>query len=282
MDNTFPIQTFKETGATRPVEPTHSVRPDGATGMRRPKAQEPKIPVIPKEPAFPDLVLEFCSREDSRYKKIRDQHYVENRGAHAQQVHFLIWYKNQLAGIISGGSSTYGTKPRDVFFGITRENRGKVLNAIINNTVFRLVNNEPNLGTRVLSLWRKVVADVWEALYGVVPFGFETFVVEEDRRKGMLYASDNWTATGRTDGSAKSHRGLTERSTRKSVVPKLVFVKWRDGFSSVMESEYKSSWRGKTPVEKRRARAIAARRRYLNGRIFYIRRYPNFNRVCFT
>ena len=51
---------------------------------------------------FPDLVFEFCSREDRRYKEVRDLHYVENKGAHAQQVHFLIWHEETMAGIISG------------------------------------------------------------------------------------------------------------------------------------------------------------------------------------
>jgi hypothetical protein len=60
-----------------------------------------------REPLFvvPDFLLEFCSREDPRYKTIRDEHYVKNKGAHGQQVHFLVWYKRTLVGIISGGAA---------------------------------------------------------------------------------------------------------------------------------------------------------------------------------
>ena len=210
---------------------------------------------------FPDLALEFCSREDSQYKKIRDLHYVENKGAHAQQVHFLVWYKGALAGIISGGSAAYAVASRDSFFGITRANREKVLNGLVDNTVFRLVKNEPNLSTRVLSLWREVIPFVWEDLYGVTVFGFETFVVEENHRKGSLYKADNWTFVGETSGNAKSHEsGLTEALTRKTVDPKLVFCKWRKGFSTPVESNYVSSWKGETPEEKHRAKTIAKRR----------------------
>jgi len=32
---------------------------------------------------------------------------------------------------------------------------------------------------------------LWEDLYGVPVIGFETFVVEEDWRKGTLYRADN-------------------------------------------------------------------------------------------
>lgn len=77
---------------------------------------------------------------------------MPNKGAHAQQVHFLIWCEGTMAGIISGGSAAYAVASRDSFFGITKENREKVLNGVIDNTVFRLVNNEPNLSTRVISL----------------------------------------------------------------------------------------------------------------------------------
>ena len=232
---------------------------------------------------FPDLVFEFCSREDRRYKKVRDLHYVENKGAHAQQVHFLIWYEGTMAGVISGGSAAYAVASRDIFFGITRENRERVLNGVIDNTVFRLVNNEPNLATRVIALWRKVIPLVWEDLYGVPVFGFETFVVEEDHRKGSLYKADNWTLVGETSGNGKSHEnGLTAALTRKTVVPKLIFCKWRDGFSAPVESDYVSSWKGKTPEEKQRGKAIAERRKHYMGKVFYIRNSHTLNSVSFT
>lgn len=232
---------------------------------------------------FPDLVFEFCSREDRRYKEVRDVHYVENKGAHAQQIHFLIWYEGTVAGIISGGSGAYAVASRDAFFGITKENRKYVLNGVIDNTVFRLVKNEPNLSTRVIALWRKVVPLVWEDLYAVPVFGFETFVVEEDHRKGSLYKADNWTSAGETSGNGKSHEnGLTGELTRKSVVPKLIFCKWRDGFSTPVESEYVSSWKGKTPEEKQRGKTIAERRKHLMGKVFYIRNSYSLNSVYFT
>jgi uncharacterized protein DUF4338 len=232
---------------------------------------------------FPDLVFEFCSREDPRYREVRDLHYVENRGAHAQQIHFLIFYKRTMAGIISGGSAAYAVASRDTFFAITKENRKKVLNGVIDNTVFRLVKNEPNLSTRVIALWRKVIPLVWDYLYGVPVFGFETFVVEEDHRKGSLYKADNWTFVGETSGSSKSHKnGLTGELTRKTVAPKLAFCKWRDGYSAPVESEYVSSWRGKTPEEKQRRKTIAERRNDLMGKVFYTRNSHSLNNVCFT
>ena len=155
------------------------------------------------------ILLEVCKRSDKHYQDIRDRHYVPNRGTHGQQIHFLIWYKDKLVGIISGASSVYGVKARDKFFQIPSDQKVKqklYLPAIINNTVFRLEHHEPNLATRVLSKWRKTITILWDKLYGVPVLGFETFVVEEDWRKGTIYKADNWSSLGVTAGSTKVHR----------------------------------------------------------------------------
>ena len=102
---------------------------------------------LPLQSWSPDLYLEFCSSGDPRYEAIRKDHYVVHKGCHGQQIHFLIWYKGALAGIISGGSPVFAVAARDSFFKITKENRTKVINGIVDNVVFRLVNHERNLGS---------------------------------------------------------------------------------------------------------------------------------------
>ena len=83
-----------------------------------------------------DIRLEFCKRTDPRYQEIRDRHYIPNNGTHGQQVHFLIHYKGNVIGIISGASSVYSVKDRDTFFNIPKDKDLKqkyYLPAIINN-----------------------------------------------------------------------------------------------------------------------------------------------------
>lgn len=190
----------------------------------------------------PELYLEFCSSTDPRYIAIRKDHYVVHKGAHGQQVHFLIWYRGVVAGVISGAGAVYCSPARDTFFGITKQNREKVLNGIVDNVVFRLINHEHNLGTRVLALWERAVAVAWQSIYGVDVFGFETFIVrqglmreiaepdgkclcsfaahphthkvitvddpEGNIRRGNLYRAANWTYAGLTQGSTKGHDGV--------------------------------------------------------------------------
>ena len=259
-------------------------------------------PSTPLQAWTPDLCLEFCSATDPRYKDIRKYHYVPAKGCHGQQVHFLIWYKGEVAGIISGGGSVYTTPSRDVFFGITNENRAKVLNGIVDNIVFRLINHEQYLGSRVLALWEKAVSLAWETLYEVKVFGFETFIVREglmretcsdgvytvfkvtdpegNVRKGGMYKAANWKFAGETMGSAKGHdkRGLTGGLAggkgafiRKDTPIKDVYCKWVFGVSAPVESAYKSSWKAITPEEKALAKLKNSRRKVLMGAKFYMK-----------
>jgi hypothetical protein len=220
-----------------------------------------------------EIQLEPCSRTDPRYEAIRNEHYIDNHGCIGQQVHFLIHYKGELVGIISGASAAYATKSRDQFFGINKGNRHGFLQGVVDNTVFRLENHEPNLATRVLRLWREIVPHIWYEKYGTVVYGFETFVVENDTRKGALYKADNWTFAGTTSGATKIRNGIENPADNwKQVVPKLVYCRWRDGFTApcstrtpvwvqqlcgdVLRSSEEQPWKPRT-IEERQAAASA-------------------------
>ena len=207
-----------------------------------------------------EITLEVCSRSDERYLSYRNRHYIPNRGCHGQQIHFLIYYKGEQVGIISGASSVYAIKQK------------RYLPAIINNVVFRLEHHEKNLGTRILSKFRKVSALLWKRLYGVDVIGFETFVIENDRRKGALYKADNWAYLGETKGNTKTHdvssksAGLTTTHKRRATEIKLIFgIKTKN---KIPTSDYVSSWRASTPEEKKRAKDIVKFRKELLGKTF--------------
>jgi hypothetical protein len=216
-----------------------------------------------------EITLEVCSRSDKRYLSYRNRHYIPNRGCHGQQIHFLIYYKGEQVGIISGASSVYAVGARDKFFNIPQDKKIKqkrYLPAIINNVVFRLEHHEKNLGTRILSKFRKVSALLWKRLYGVDVIGFETFVIENDRRKGALYKADNWAYLGETKGNTKSHNGLTNKAQRRSTEIKLIFaIKTKN---KIPTNDYVSSWRASTEQEKKRAKDIVKFRKELLGKTF--------------
>lgn len=188
-----------------------------------------------------NVFLYRCGRTHPEYQKIRDRHYVPNNGAVGQQIHYLIYLDKRIVGIISGGSAAYAVGKRDEYFGITKENRQIALNGIVDNTVFRLEENLPNLGTQVLAMWRKQIAKDWYQKYDVKVAGFETFVVEETWRKGSMYKADNWDYVGVTSGSTKFHQhGVEKQFIRVDTEQKLIFCKWVKG--GQLPTEYYPTW----------------------------------------
>jgi hypothetical protein len=174
----------------------------------------------------PKIELVLCKRSDPIYQSIRNRHYVDNHGCIGRQLHYLIYVENRVVGIISGASPVWACSPRDKFFDITKDNREKMVGKfIINNVVFRLEESSPNLGTQILSKWRRQVRQDWIARYGNDVVGFETFIFGENRT-GAMYKADNWMYVGETAGNTKfkphGAYGVTER---KQVEKKLIFCK---------------------------------------------------------
>ena len=201
------------------------------------------------------ISIQVCKRSNEKYQSIRDRHYIPNNGCHGQQIHFLVKLNDEVVGIISGASSVYGVKDRDNFFNFPDDREtinSYYLPAIISNNVFRLETHKRNLGTMVLKLWRESIKFLWEKAYQVPVIGFETFIIENDRRKGAMYKADNWSFVGETVGSTKSHNGLENPAVRKKTCPKLIYCRWEDMDEKVPQVEYQSSWRRETLEEKKK------------------------------
>jgi len=174
-----------------------------------------------------DIILERVKSSDARYKAIRGAHYVADNGTVGRAIHYVIHYGNQVAGIISGASSTWNAAKHDPLLGFflarqfdeffAEEHEGQkpldqeLLVTIINNSVFRLTYNEHGLASRVLAAWRDQVQDDWMMRYGgmqcgydeIPVFAFETFIEPREhgngkRRDGGCYRFDGWKHTGTT------------------------------------------------------------------------------------
>lgn len=135
--------------------------------------------------------------------------------------------------------------------------------------MFRLEIHDKNLATKVLSLWRKTVKELWEYIYDVDVIGFETFVIENDIRKGTLYKADNWTFVGETSGSTKVHNGLKNKSSRTIVEKKLIYCKWIKNKKIIPKKKYISSWKMETQEQRDRAKLICKKKNNILGMKFY-------------
>ena len=125
--------------------------------------------------------LELVRRSNPLYQQFRSRHYIPDRGLVGQQLQYLVFYDGEVVGVIGGSSSVFTSQARDEYwkFSEDRDIKTKQLNSVINNNIFRLEYPAPNLASIVLKMWRDLIKQDWEKLYGVEVAGFETFVVEE-------------------------------------------------------------------------------------------------------
>ena len=139
-----------------------------------------------------DLCLVRCKKSDPFFGRLFFEHYPGSKGIPGRSLCYLVMYCGEVAGIIG-----FNSPPKN--YGIFNSYFGKDLeNFFLINNVFRLINNEKNLATRVLSLARKTAKNDYEAKYNDALIGLVTFV--EPPRNGALYKADNWQMIGESEG----------------------------------------------------------------------------------
>ena len=180
--------------------------------------------------------LQIVKRTDSRILGDMAIHYSQPRGFVGRNICYAVFVDGVYYGAIVGGSATLHLVGRDAFFGLTRDNKPKLLKHIINNIFYHI---EPkggrypirNMTTRVLAEFRSRVATDWEQKYGNVVIGFESLV--ELPRTGETYIRDGWFEVGITKGQTCKRvagKGTDSWSGKRvwdtqNLRPKRVFVR---------------------------------------------------------
>lgn len=177
------------------------------------------------------LKLILSNKGDKGVQHMMLIHYSHPKGFVGRQIIYKIYDNDDFKGVIAGGSATLHLPNRNDFFGDKFN-----LQYIINNNFFHLVDNhdDKNLGTKVLSMWRRQVVKDWMERYNSKVIGFESLV--ELPRSGTIYKADNWTLVGQTKGFACRRVAGTEKGAftggkriwntdKDELKPKLVFCK---------------------------------------------------------
>lgn len=131
-------------------------------------------------------------KSDGLFGKLFFEHYPGSKGIPARSLCYLLYDNSICIGIIGVNSPprNYGIFKR-YFEGLDERH-------FVNNNVFRLINNEKNLGTQVLKLFRNTIRRDYEQKYRDKLLGIVTFV--EPPRTGAMYKADNWDYLGETQG----------------------------------------------------------------------------------
>ena len=131
------------------------------------------------------------------------------------QLRYFIKAEGRILALLGFGASAWKTAPRDTFIGWDKATRRKNLHLVVNNARFLILPwvHSKNLGSRILSLASKRIADDWQERYKYRPVLLETFV-EIQRFRGTCYKAANWQCVGETCGKGKSGNREGDVSTK--------------------------------------------------------------------
>jgi len=153
-----------------------------------------------------DLEFDVVTRgSSSLWNEFIDRyHYLGFKTLPGAQLRYFIKAEGQILALLGFGASAWKTAPRDTFIGWDKATRRKNLHLVVNNARFLILPwvHSKNLGSRILSLASKRIADDWQERYKYRPVLLETFV-ETYRFRGTCYKAANWACVGKTCGKGK-------------------------------------------------------------------------------
>lgn len=166
---------------------------------------EPRPKVSKSAGAF-KLELEIAGKSwSSLWNEYIDRyHYLRYTPLPGAQLRYFVKSEGEILALLGFGAAAWKTAPRDRYIGWTAQARKKNLHLVVNNARFLILPwvCSKNLGSRILSLVSKRIADDWYRRYNYRPVLLETFV-EKTRFRGTCYKASNWTCLGDTQGRGK-------------------------------------------------------------------------------
>jgi hypothetical protein len=145
-------------------------------------------------------------------------HYLKYTPLPGAQLRYFVRSEGEVLALLGFGASAWKTKPRDNYIGWSHDQRKKNLHFVVNNARFLILPwiKSKNLGSRILSMTSKRIADDWYTRYKYRPVLLETFV-QKDRFTGTCYKASNWIYVGDTQGRGKRDRYNEHKEPIKSV-----------------------------------------------------------------
>ncbi len=206
---------------------------NGKTYKRRTSACEPRETLNIPVSCFSQLQFELVRNRDDSYvwnEYIDRYHYLGYKPLPGAQLRYFVTSEQQVIALFGFGAAAWKTAPRDHFIGWNQIQREKHINLVVNNARFLILPwiSSHNLGSRLLSMAAKRIADDWYNRYKYRPILLESFV-DQEKFKGTCYKAANWIYVGQTKGLGKVYWG------RKTSVPK------KDVFLYPLNKNYKKT-----------------------------------------
>jgi hypothetical protein len=169
------------------------------------------------------LVRPVGRSEEAQYQEqMARHHYLGALAKIGQTVWYVATWREQWVAQLSLSAAALKCGVRDRWIGWDFRSQYGRLNLIANNSRFLILPgwNQPNIGSRVLSLTERRADADWRTRFGHPLLLLETFV-DPQRFHGGVYRAANWQELGLTQGYRRTREGYTAQAAG----PKRVFVR---------------------------------------------------------
>src|SRR5258706_3419217 len=160
------------------------------------------------------LVRPVERSEEARYQEQMARHYYLGALAKiGQTVWYVATWREQWVAQLSLSAAALKCGVRDrMCFQLLHQQYGR-LNLIANNSRFLILPgwNQPNIGSRVLSLTKRRADADWRTRFGHPLLLLETFV-DPQRFHGGVYRAANWMELGLTQGYRRTREGYSAQA----------------------------------------------------------------------
>jgi len=199
--------------------PRHPYHKPGARRIRNSRRTAPQSTITKQAGQF-DLSFERVGRSVSGLwnEFIHRYHYLGYKTLPGAQMRYFVKDGDRILALLGFGAAAWQTAPRDHFIGWDASARKRNLHLIVNNARFLILPwvRSKNLGSRILSLAARRIADDWQQSYRYRPVLLETFV-EKRRFAGTCYKAANWIRVGETTGRTKIDLPIPGSAPIKSI-----------------------------------------------------------------
>jgi GNAT superfamily N-acetyltransferase len=161
--------------------------------------------------------------EQARYRTQMDRHhYLGDLVKIGETIWYVATWREHWVAQLNVSAAALKCGVRDRWIGWDFRIQYGRLNLIANNSRFLILPewHRPNVGSRVLALLERRVADDWHTRYGHRLLLLETFV-DPRRFHGGVYRASNWVDLGLTQGHRRTRVGYSIESD----APKRIFVR---------------------------------------------------------
>lgn len=166
------------------------------------------------------LELERTTKGNKLYSTLYLEHYPKSKGILGRQLNYFIKKDGKVIGIIGVNSPPLNYKKFRQYFNTDNEK------LFVSNNVFRIVESEPNIASKILKIFRYRVKKDYFEKYGDKLLGIVTFV--EPPRTGTIYRASGWDCLGETQGIHVSRQGSHGKWLNKEYskgTKKIIFAK---------------------------------------------------------